>query len=364
MNDPLAEKEKAILSLIDLYNEEAEEDRIYFLSNRKNNPDSGLNKEPFITFYKLFEAKVTGIEISELLYHFGILRLQKTFHFSHHAESLIQSFEKLEIPVPRFVLECQEEVIHREKFIKTYFEKETFKWSQSEKQDFLKDVEKEAKTHSFDPESEIQYLKKKFEETIQTVKDIEKEVTRRFGYYFNNFFDGEIFRLSKEDLNEYFYHSEIASGGCTSFFEVYKIFSRYIKAKNELFLLKEYLADKATSGPKQKPESNPLESIWMKNPSMTINEFLEKGQDLRLWDEEFNLIAKRGGIYGSGKTLLANIFIALKGKAIEEGIDHKKVGSVFCDLFKIEIDSNKGKPLKAFEKGNPNQIQELKKRLK
>lgn len=121
---------------------------------------------------------------------------------------------------------------------------------------------------------------------------------------------------------------------------------------------------KETSESKQESKSNPLESIWMKNPSMTINEFLEKGQDLGLWDEEFKLIAMRGGPYGSGKALLANISIVLKGHSINDGIDHKKIGEVFCSFFKIGIKPETNNQFKQFQSGNANQIQELKKRLK
>lgn len=155
-----------------------------------------------------------------------------------------------------------------------------------------------------------------------------------------------------------------------------KTLENFIKIYELRTLQKEYLkmAKKAESGKetdkketsesKQESKSNPLESIWMKNPSMTINEFLEKGQDLRLWDKEFNLIAKRNGIYGSKKILLANLYIALKGTSIDENIDHKTIGEVFCRFFKIDNKPETNNPFKQFQSGNETQIRGLKKRFK
>jgi hypothetical protein len=109
---------------------------------------------------------------------------------------------------------------------------------------------------------------------------------------------------------------------------------------------------------------NPLQSIWMKNPTMTINAFLEKGYDIKLWDEEYNLVAKRGAIYGSGKKLLANIYISLKGNSINDNIDHKIIGKFLCDFFKIKNKSNTASPFKMFQSGEEKQIRELKKAFK
>ena len=109
---------------------------------------------------------------------------------------------------------------------------------------------------------------------------------------------------------------------------------------------------------------NPLKSIWLKSPKISFDEFLSKGYDLGLWDEDYNLIAKRGLIYGSGKSLLANIFISLKDKSINENIDHKEAGKLFCQFFKIEIDPNTENPYKKFQRGNEEQIKELRKVFK
>jgi hypothetical protein len=73
---------------------------------------------------------------------------------------------------------------------------------------------------------------------------------------------------------------------------------------------------------------------------------------------------KRGALYGSGKILLANIYNALKGDSINENIDHNKVGEIFCNFFKIKIDPKKENPYKQFQKGEPKQVDLLKKRLK
>lgn len=341
MNNSKEDQEKVILLLIDRFNEEMEKDRVYFLKYHKNNPDSGLQKEPFISFYKVFESKATNSEIFDFLYQFGNIRLIKTFHYSSHSESLNHSFESLKIPIPHFVLECQKEVIHREDFINNYFEKEKFKWIKSQREDFLSKIQKEAKNHSFDHKSEKEYITKKFEETIQEVRKIEKEIKSRFGYLVENFFDGETFNLSKDDLNEYFYHSEISSGGYRSFFEVFKALDQYVSKKNEVFTFRGFLSGQI--------EVKGLESIWMKNPKKTIDEVIKKGFDLGLWDEKNRLQSKRGGVYGSGKNLLSGLYFSLKGNSIKENIDYKEVGKALCDFFNVSISTNTKEPFKPFQ---------------
>jgi len=109
---------------------------------------------------------------------------------------------------------------------------------------------------------------------------------------------------------------------------------------------------------------NPLESIWIQNPKVSLDDFLSKGYNLGLWDKEYNLTVKRASTYGSKKSLLANIFISLKENSINDNIDHKEAGKLFCQFFKIKIDPNTENPFKIFQKGNPKQIKELKKTFK
>ncbi len=355
MNNSIEEQEKAILYLIDRYNEEAEKDRLYFFKYRKNNPDSGLSKDPFSTFYKTFETRATNSEVFDFLYEFGNLRLLKTFHLSSHAESLIQSFEKLNIPIPHFVSECQKEVRRREEFIKSYLEKERFKWSKSNIEDFILRVQKESKTHSFDAKSEREYLKKKFKETIQEVRKIEKEIKKRFGYIVENYFDSETFTLSKEALNEYFYHSEIALGGCGSFFEVYKTFDNYVGKKNEVFAFRAFLSSQK--------DSIGLESIWMVNPKIEIEYVLKKGFDKGIWDEKNRLQTKRGGTYGHGKSFLSNLYHSLIGNSIKTEIPYEQIGKILCEFFKVEI-GEANQPFKTFQNRDPKKIELIKKDFK
>ena len=270
MNQDQIKIEEPFLLFIDLYNIEDEKNRQYFLKYRKNNPDSGLRKEPFISFYSAFESKVSRLEITDFLYYFGSIRLLKTFHYSHHAVSLIESFKKLELSIPHFIIECQKEVIQREVFIKAYFEKEKYKWSKSQREDFLSDIQKEAKNHSFDQKSGKEYLKKEFKESIKEVRKIEEEINKRFGYHVRGFFDGEVFRATKEDLNEYFYHSELHSRGYGSYFEICKSLSEYVTKKNTVFALRGFLSSQKdsigrelilTAEPKNKFTQMPFEEV-------------------------------------------------------------------------------------------------------
>ncbi|MDO6437135.1 hypothetical protein Q4534_06955 [Cyclobacterium sp. 1_MG-2023] len=109
---------------------------------------------------------------------------------------------------------------------------------------------------------------------------------------------------------------------------------------------------------------NILESIWLNNPKMTKEDFLRKGLDLGLWDKNYELIAKRGSIYGSGKRLLANLYISLKGNSINDNIDHKKVGLAFCEFFNIRNNPNTANQFKQFQRGEGKEIKLIKKDFK
>jgi hypothetical protein len=156
------------------------------------------------------------------------------------------------------------------------------------------------------------------------------------------------------------------------YFESFKLYENEFKKwnshikgyKSKLQSIIEEIEKDLSKGTSEKGK-NSFESIWQRNPQVSIDDFLQKGFDLGLWDENYNLMSKRGGIYGSGKALLANIYICLKGHSINEEIDHKKIGKVFCNFFNLKIDPIKENQFKQFQKGgNEKQLNELKKRLK
>ena len=356
MDNRIEEQEKALLSLIDRYNKESEKDRLYFLKYKKNNPNSGLNKEPFLTFYSQIEISPFVIEITDFLYHFGNIHLLKTFHYSHHAESLIEGFEKLSLPIPHFILECQKEVIYREGLIKGYFKNEKFNWSQSQKEIFLSDLQKEVKTHSFDHKSEKEYLKKKFEETILETRDIEKEIKVRFGYLVEKFFDGENFSLSKDDLNEYFYHSEIVTGGCRSSFEVLKMLDRYVNKKNEVSALRNFLRGERESNKEGKKEikntfnSQPIEQI--RDHFKGLIEKLNPRKKVWMTKEDFEKFIKRSfegktklkkpkiNIGYGGKFALVKLFYNFYQYCQNENLTENRSKDPFIELLKNAFDTN------------------------
>jgi hypothetical protein len=133
-------------------------------------------------------------------------------------------------------------------------------------------------------------------------------------------------------------------------------------------VLKEFRNSKPIKEGQESKESNELknelESIWVRNPKMSIEAFLQKGFDLGLWDEKHELTAKRGSIYGSGKNLLANLYLTLKENSIQENIDYKKIGEIFCRFFQLDIKPNVKEKFKIFQKGNEKQRKELKKIFK
>lgn len=110
-------------------------------------------------------------------------------------------------------------------------------------------------------------------------------------------------------------------------------------------------------------QSDYLESIWLANPKISIQNLIKAGIDSKIWDEKCNLITQRNGLYGSGKRLLGSLSIALKDYSISEDIHYKKIGEVFCKKFNIVIKNETKDPYKAFGTGNSKIIKQFKRWL-
>ena len=108
----------------------------------------------------------------------------------------------------------------------------------------------------------------------------------------------------------------------------------------------------------QKTDSS-LKSIWMPEAKISFQEFLQAGIDKGIWNEQYQIITKKGGLYSTGKDLLGSLFVALKGFAISENIDYKVAGKAFCEFFHIMIKEHTKEPYKAFSSGNQKIIKEL-----
>lgn len=103
-----------------------------------------------------------------------------------------------------------------------------------------------------------------------------------------------------------------------------------------------------------------LKEIWLPEAKITVENFISKGIDIGLWNNNLQITTQRGSLYGTGKTLLGNIFIAIKGWAISNHYDYIKAGEVFCDVFNIKINKTTKEPFKSFSSGNVSQIKEIK----
>jgi hypothetical protein len=152
--------------------------------------------------------------------------------------------------------------------------------------------------------------------------------------------------------------------------ELLELITLYNEKRILKSVLKEFRNSKPIKEGQESKESNELknelESIWVRNPKMSIEAFLQKGFDLGLWDEKHELTAQRktNNVYGSNKTLLANLYLILKENSIKENIDYKKIGEIFCRFFQLDIKPNVKEPFKIFQTGNKKQIMELKKTFK
>src|SRR5690606_9081667 len=86
----------------------------------------------------------------------------------------------------------------------------------------------------------------------------------------------------------------------------------------------------------EKPEPE-LNKIWLSEPKISVDDLLTSGIEKGIWNDEYQIITAKGSLYGTGKTMLGSLFIALKGFAVSENIDYKEAGKVFCSFFNVPI---------------------------
>jgi hypothetical protein len=103
-----------------------------------------------------------------------------------------------------------------------------------------------------------------------------------------------------------------------------------------------------------------LKTIWLAEPKISVEDFIQKGVDKGLWNENLKIITSRGSLYGTGKTLLSSIYFAFKDWAISSNTDYNEVGKAFCEVFNIEIKEATKEKYKAFSSGKPKIITEIK----
>lgn len=137
----------------------------------------------------------------------------------------------------------------------------------------------------------------------------------------------------------------------------------YLKDKRSIEKEKLLKEDNTVVNPKDE-KFNELEKLWLATAKISINELMEIGINNHIWDDNNNIISQRGSLYGSGKSLLSSMAIALRNYALPETVDYKAVGNAFCKAFNVPINENTREPYKAFSSGNPKIIKQFKRLYK
>jgi hypothetical protein len=118
-------------------------------------------------------------------------------------------------------------------------------------------------------------------------------------------------------------------------------------AKNEAEL-PEKLEDLLNHKNSNETAKKQLKEIWLPEAIISIEDFIQKGIDGGVWNEDLIIQTKRNSLYSNGKKLLSAMYKAIEGNAIRSNTDHKKVGKILCEVFNIEIKPEVKDPYKTF----------------
>jgi len=231
-----------LLKIIDLYNNEYEKQRQNLEKKRKNPGDDVpkfnigkiLDKEPFKEFYETLQNKNPNSDISWFIENLSRLRLWGTFDNIRSAEDAIEDFNKLQIELPKFVLNCFREVETRTFYINSLIDKKKYEWDETKKNNYSSYLNKEFQAYTYNKDSKQKYLTDLFDNIVAEIKETEHKIKTEYGYIINSFYENETFVATKEDLNDFFFYCEKHKRTIDEFYNLFHILSNYIDNKNKL----------------------------------------------------------------------------------------------------------------------------------
>jgi hypothetical protein len=172
----------------------------------------------------------------------------------------------------------------------------------------------------------------------------------------------------KNPQKEYYDYYSFFRGNSASVYAKYFLYKQWLQKKNKE-LEKEVLSNQITK--KENPvldinqrfeKIKKLKTIWLPEPKLTVDDFIQKGIDKAFWNEQLQItIQRKESNFGTGKTLLGNIFIAFKGWAISTHLHYNEAGKIFCEVFNIKIKESTNEKYRCFSStNNPSQVKAIK----
>ncbi|RDC64611.1 hypothetical protein [Adhaeribacter pallidiroseus] len=230
-----------LLQIIDRYNIQREEDRKFFLYDRKNKKYD--EPQPIDILKDILIEHNCDIDADSFIYTLSNLRICRTFWNLAEAEEIENGFNGYKIIVPMYVRNCIKEIRLRSDYIDSFINKEKYKWSNNDLEIFDKELKNLLEENSYDLTSRLNILKELFDKTRTQINEIQDLFEREYEYSIHDFYNGDTFNLNIEDLNFFFYECEKIKNGTDEFRNIYLHFEKYIKRKNKLKELKRLIIE-------------------------------------------------------------------------------------------------------------------------
>ncbi len=315
-----------ILHIIDRYNISRENE-----IQKGGNLDIGKIEEMKLLL-KLF-AEMTNeseFDFSWFIVNLSRLRIHGAFPSIEAAKDAIAGFQTLKVNVPQYVINCQNELIARIKFVKKIVSEKLYLWNEDRIMQYEAWLSNQIAAYAFDRTSEVKFLTEQFDKAVKEIKETEVKIEREYRYYFS-VYQGEKFTANEEDLNDFFFHCEGEKVNCSEFRVIFLALYPYFDNHNKISILKKLIADPSTSY-LQKVKDDGQTSLTTLQYAL-LHYYKQEGKYEPIFESNGNItkreaINKQGEVYGVGGDSFAIQYYLIASKKQKKRITRGNIANL------------------------------------
>jgi hypothetical protein len=206
----------------------------------------GKYEKEFDRLFIQLKQRNSELDPPDFLMKLAYLKGMQSFETIEDGRSLLHDIESLGLPIAQTIQDCLTEIEKRSLYIRNIYEKRSFDWTNEDLQAAKELLRSRSIDYAHDEASKTQYLKEEFQEALKSIKALEIDAVQSFGYHIDNFYSNGNFVATAEDVNSFFFHSEMHTRSCKSFYRIWRLLRGYIDSHKRIHLLKTMLREGQT----------------------------------------------------------------------------------------------------------------------